>query len=162
MSDDCQTTDSLGIAPQIPHEILNHGISSWGQLIGGLLLKLPMKSQVAERFLWGFKRLFVLGVCASSSPLNIDFCRYFFWWFDGGITPQIPHKFSNENKSRGELIRGILLRFPMKSKGKTLCISSISKVWFCVLFLGLRVASLPIFAKTGNLQITSFIWAAAK
>ena len=53
MLDDCQTTDSLGIAPQIPHEILNHGINSWGHLIGGLLLELPTTSLNVEIFFRG-------------------------------------------------------------------------------------------------------------
>ena len=41
-----------GFAPQVPHGIISHGNISWGHLIGGLLLELPMTSLIVEFFVW--------------------------------------------------------------------------------------------------------------
>ena len=83
----------MGIDPQIPHEILKHGINSWGHLIGGLLLKLPMKSEIAERFLWDTK-------------------DYYYW----GVALQVPYEILIfVDISYGDLMGGSLRKFLINS-----------------------------------------------
>ena len=51
--------------PQVPHGIISHGNISWGHLIGGLLLELPMTSLIVEIFFrarWTFRLVPMKGI----------------------------------------------------------------------------------------------------